>query len=188
MLQDTEEMIALKIVCGRCSRGFVREIDDHYENRTLHVHIILDEIAALEGVAAAKPSNMQQEKPFDRHPLQGLWHKHFMQPAYIGKNLENHWTPKRSKRLEQLIRDVPPDRWAYDFVIEGYSRRAGNAPPSEGLQPALTGEWIVFARHQGLNYYLTLGRHGEDEEIWKRCRACAPDFPELSILQEDRLS
>jgi hypothetical protein len=186
MLQDTEEMIALRIVSGRYSRGFVREIDDHYENRTLHVHMILDEIAALEGVAAAKPSNMKEATPLRRHPLQGLWHKHFMQPAYIGKNLENYWTPER---LEQLEREVPRDRWIHYFAIEGYSRRAGNAPPSEGLQqPALTGEWIVFARHQGLNHYLTLGRHGEDEEIWKRCRACAPEYPELSILQEDRLS
>jgi hypothetical protein len=65
MLQDTEEMIALRIVSGRYSRGFVREIDDHYENRTLHVHMILDEIAALEGVAAAKPCACRKSNPED---------------------------------------------------------------------------------------------------------------------------
>jgi ribosomal protein L22 len=46
-----------------------------------------------------------------------------------------------------------------------------------------TGQWLVFARHDETNYYLTLGLHGDDEEIWKRCRACAHEFGELKILR-----
>ncbi|MFH0295655.1 hypothetical protein AAFX91_00225 [Bradyrhizobium sp. 31Argb] len=183
MREEMEEWLALKTSSGKCSTGLLHQLVYHYENRTLHVHQILDEIAILEGVSP-KRSLTKPESELGRPPLRGLWHKHFMQPAYIAKNLVNYWNPEK---LEQLEREVPRDRWIHHFVIEGYSQRAGNAPPSEGLQPALTGQWIVFAKHQGINYYLTLGRHAEDEEIWRRCRACAPEFPDLSILQEDRL-
>jgi hypothetical protein len=63
-------------------------------------------------------------------------------------------------------------------VMKGYSDRARNSK--------LTGEWIIFAKHDDRNYYLTLGVHGDDAAIWDRCRSCADEFPELAILREDR--
>jgi len=60
---------------------------------------------------------------------------------------------------------------AAGFVQGGYLGRK-----DEGK---LTGEWIVFAVQGGTNYYLTLSRHGEDEAIWHRTKACAAEFPEL---------
>jgi hypothetical protein len=50
----------------------------------------------------------------------------------------------------------------------------------------LTGEWIVFAKQDGVNYYLTLGVHQDDEAIWRRCKACAAEFPDLRIIQKNR--
>jgi hypothetical protein len=44
----------------------------------------------------------------------------------------------------------------------------------------VTGEWIVFRKHNGMNYYLTLGNHTEDYgDIYSRAvLACAfDDFP-----------
>lgn len=33
----------------------------------------------------------------------------------------------------------------------------------------MTGEWFVFHKHEGKNYYLTFGLHGEtNDEIYKR--------------------
>jgi hypothetical protein len=48
----------------------------------------------------------------------------------------------------------------------------------------LTGEWIVFAKHEGKNYYLTLAAHGEgDDHIFARIRdGCVSEFPFLSSL------
>lgn len=181
MREELEEWLSLQMVSGKYSAGLVDELTTHYVNRTLHVHMVLDEIAALEGRPGAKPSNTKSEALFQRRILKGLWHKHFMQPGYIGQNLQNHWT---DERLEQLLRDVPTSRIPYDLVLRGYTERAGNGAPD--APPALTGEWIVFAKHDDLNYYLTLGVHGDDRRIWSRCRACAAEFPELSILKENR--
>ena len=30
-------------------------------------------------------------------------------------------------------------------------------------EKTVTGEWIIFHKHNGLNYYLTLGSHLEDD-------------------------
>jgi hypothetical protein len=49
----------------------------------------------------------------------------------------------------------------------------------------LTGEWIVFAKHNGQNYYLCLARHNEgDELIFSRIKQiCFREFPFLQIQQ-----
>jgi hypothetical protein len=46
----------------------------------------------------------------------------------------------------------------------------------------LTGEFIVYAAYEGINYYLTLGKHGEYGHIAERIRACAAEFPFLDTL------
>lgn len=169
-------MIACVMVTGRCSTGLVRQLSDHLKRRTLHVHTVLDEIAALEGVRRAKPSITKPASLFQRPPLKDLWHKHFMQPAFLGKNLRLQLTVER---FQKLFREKPIETLVHHLVLDSYSERAGNA--------ALTGEWIVFARQHNVNFYLTLGTHIEgDHEIWKRCQACASEFKELDILRENR--
>jgi hypothetical protein len=48
----------------------------------------------------------------------------------------------------------------------------------------LTGEWIVFAKHEDKNYYLCLAVHDEgDDHIFARIRdGCVSEFPFLSDL------
>jgi hypothetical protein len=87
MIDEMEEWLRLRVVSGRYSAGLLRELSGHYENRTLHVHMILDEIAALEGVRGSKPSITKPATMFRGPVLAGLWHKHFMQPGYIAQNL-----------------------------------------------------------------------------------------------------
>jgi hypothetical protein len=104
----------------------------------------------------------------------------------MAANLKLHWTPDRLRRLimnsfggreffdEQAARDL-----SKGFVQGGYMER--------GSEGRLTGEWVVFAKQDDVNYYLTLGIHTEDDEaIWCRCKACAAEFPGLRIIQEDR--
>jgi hypothetical protein len=65
-------------------------------------------------------------------------------------------------------------RIADDAVRGTYIRRSENQ--------ALTGEWIIFAKHQGENYYLTLGTHDEgDGEAFARIAAqCFAEYPFLA--------
>ena len=51
-----------------------------------------------------------------------------------------------------------------------------------GANNKLTGEWIVFAKHQGQNYYLCLTNHESgDENIAQSIKsACVPQFSFLN--------
>jgi hypothetical protein len=181
--EEMKGSLRLKTVSGRYSSGLVGELAAHYVNRTLHVHKVLDEIGVLEGAPGARPSNAKRATVFRGPILRGLSHKHVTQPADIFENVTNHW--KDQVRLETAVRAVPVDQLAHHLIMEGYSARAGNAVP--GDPPLLTGEWsIVFVEHDGRNYYLTLGLHKDDASIWRRCRACSSQFPELAILRENR--
>jgi hypothetical protein len=169
------------MVTGRYSAGLVREL----ENETENVSPIFEAIAALEGAKTATPSRTKEACPFDRGKwLKGLWHVHYTQAQFMRQNLELHWKPV--DRLKRLIKDSFDGRELSQAIrdfskgfVEGYLQR--------GNEKKLTGEWVVFAKQDGVNYYLTLGTHKkEDEAIWRRCKACAPEFPGLRIIQEDR--
>jgi hypothetical protein len=50
-------------------------------------------------------------------------------------------------------------------------------------QSRLTGEWIVFAKANGRNIYLTLAGHDESNEaVLSRCSLAPEEFPELASL------
>jgi len=71
--------------------------------------------------------------------------------------------------------------------VSGNRDRVEEPDDPRPAESATTGEWIVFAKQDDEAYYLTLGAHTEDDEaIWRRCKACASEFPGLRIIQEDR--
>jgi hypothetical protein len=60
--------------------------------------------------------------------------------------------------------------------MDGYRERSQSGE--------ITGEWIIFARQNDVNYYLTLGSHTEgDEAIRQRVLDCCAEFPNLLICQ-----
>lgn len=164
------------MVTGRYSANLVKEFDAHVDNATANIFPIFAEIATLEGAQRSRPSQTKPPAQFTGKWLKGLWHKHYSQAHFMRKNLQNHWTPKRVAEmlkeadkvpmtsLEQRVMDL-----SYRLVSQGYLDRAN--------EPGLTGEWIVYARQDGVAYYLTLANHTEgDEAIWRRCQACAGEF------------
>ena len=170
------DQLTAVIVTGRYSTLLASDLDSHIRNRSLHSHLVTDEIAALEG-GRRRPQTKPEREYFKRNWLKGLWHKHFFQPGYMLKNIQRHWT--RARLREAFGKRMPIGEALYRLVIGGYTARAGAGE--------LTGECIVFAKQDGVNFYLTLANHKEDDEVvWRRCKACAAELPQLSILQEER--
>jgi hypothetical protein len=178
---STKWFLDRAVVTGRYSAGLIREIDAHVENETANIFPIFEEIGALDGSKTARPSRTKPACPLKGRWLKGLWHKHYTQARFMRANLKLHWTPDRLRRLiggreffdEQATRDLSRG------LVQGYVER--------GSKRRLTGEWVVFAKQDDVNYYLTLGTHTEDDEaIWRRCKACAAELPSLRIIQEVR--
>ncbi len=145
---------------------------------------IIAEVQGLEGSAplvGTKPTSQ-----FERPTLQGLWKKHYLVAgkASMAENIRRGWGRKQ-RVLRQIIKEsynpmtahLPPEtvpkNIANAAITDTYAERS--------REQRLTGEWIVYAKCGGQNYYLCLARHGEgDSDILERIkRGCVDEFPFL---------
>lgn len=173
----------LHIGSGFYSRILVEQLRFHVENRTAHIFAIMDEIAYLENKPLRRISRTKPPTQFTGDILRGLWHKHYTQAAFIEKNIQNHWRQNDLDELANSIMDnntIPLDKrigqLAHRIVIDGYKERSD--------QKKMTGEWIIYARQDECNYYLTLGHHDEDAAILERVLLCEGEFPALKFFKE----
>lgn len=159
---------------------------------------VLDELDFLEdrrGISSAVSSTQ-----FKHAPLHPLWHKHFFTAHHVMRNIMDRWGMHgNAKELDRLIREVATecgdneDLWPTvlvdRLVVNGFKERArtGDAarvretPPVGKRERGLTGDWIVYGKHAGENYYLDLATHEEGkrpkqlmEKLW---RGCAAEYP-----------
>ena len=148
-------------------------------------YIVLDELDCLEGLRLQRQTKPAEQ--FHYPPLRPLWHKHYSAPRHLVPNVGARWNlmGKRHDALDAAIREVArkhgsdPNVWPRVFlhrlVLGGYSERAART--------RLTGDWIIFGKHEGLNYYLDLATHEEGKEperLFEKLRTGnAAEFPFL---------
>ena len=169
---------------GNFSTIFLGQIFNFHFSRSVSTFSILDEINHLEGKGRA--SHTAKENQYKHDPLKGLWKKHFTDARFISKNIDNHFGLSKggNKKLDQVINRVCSnhtetteafaDELSYELTINAYQSRVD--------KNRMTGEWIVFQKYEGKNYYLTLASHQEeDNEIYKRvCMTYDMNFPFLN--------
>lgn len=153
----------------------------------LHEHVI-PEIAHLEN--SNRPSKTGKAKSFKREQMKGLWKKHFYLPQFFTQNVKNAWglSPEsRSTSFEDTFarslkeyNAAPTEERAAEFssfiaqsLIDG-----ANARP-------LTGEYVVFEKHENKNYYLCIARHSDDDAILRWAGEARKDFQFLNNLNEN---
>lgn len=138
----------------------------------------------------------QFKKPIqNRHPpFKGLWHKHYMQDglASLAQNVQKGLTWFEIPLFKQMIQDsqnageerfIEPHHVPalVEDIVSGNRQRLAE-------RQALSGEWIVFAKHEGQNYYLTIATH--DSQTHQQVReqinqVCCVEFSFLSQLLAD---
>lgn len=137
---------------------------------------------------------------FKHAPLHPLWHKHFFTARHLVRNIMDRWgmhgTAKEHARLIKEVAaecggnvDLWPAVLVDRLVVNGYMERArtGEAakvretPTGEGRECGLTGDWIIYGKHEGMNYYLDLAKHeegNEPEQLMEKLRlGCAAEYP-----------
>jgi hypothetical protein len=154
---------------------------------------IIAEIASLEsstGRGKGKPA-----EPFGGR-LRGFWHKHFFEARFMAKNLaeelEKNFNALFYRDFMRLWQNDPELKdetsveklsglLSHVMVQRALENRAGRF--KRGVKSRLTGEWIVFAKDSGRNFYLTLALHNETARaIACRIYGCALDFPFVLAL------
>jgi len=141
---------------------------------------VLREIKNLESGETAPQTKPASQ--FSYKPLKGLWHKHFFAAHFVPHNILN---ALKGGVLERLITEVhgtnkSPKEKSGELahrVVQGSIENRAN-------DNKLTGEWIVFAKHNQKNYYLCCNTHNAgDQMIFDRIESnCPRDFPFLSAL------
>lgn len=152
---------------------------------------VLRELDYLEGFRES--SSTKEEKPFKHGRLRSFWHKHYFAPRHLMRNLGERWGIRNDGNHDLLkmlhhvakLHGDDPDRWPaeveYRLFVDGFNDRAARG---------LTGNWIIYAKHEGLNYYLDLAVHeeGRDQDcLYRKLRAgSVVDFPFVFPDQEER--
>lgn len=197
-LRITEEEVTLfqdnnvglcHVDCSRLSHLLLAQLTSIRKHRVFNSFSITDVIQRLEG-GGRSDSCVRGEEPFKYQPLQGFWKVHFFDARFLVQNLVNHWglAYESSTKLSELNSRVAEEeerhptphgrqgRLAHEFVMGGYEERAH--------KKNLTGEWLVFAKHENLNYYLCVTQHSStkegDETIYEMLKEyCEDQYPFL---------
>jgi hypothetical protein len=152
--------------------------------REIDQFAVLDEIDYLEGIRTS--SRTVPEQPFRKPPLVPLWHKHVFTARNSATNVLVRWGLDKggNRDLVRLVDEIAqehrdnPHAWsaalAHRLVVEGFEERT---------ERGLTGNWLVFGKHKGSNYYLDLAAHVEgvgeraDALLARLRNGCAAEFP-----------
>ncbi|WP_428246280.1 hypothetical protein [Ferrovibrio sp.] len=135
--------------------------------------IIIMEMDALEGLA---PSSTRRPADMFLHPpLTPLWHKHVFMPRHVVGNLGAHWgllnkqhlpiEEQGNSRLDRMIADVfsKHDEVSDDFIRD-LTTGFIDKPFWYRFDKGVTGDWLIFAKHKGENYYLHYTEHSKSSE------------------------
>jgi hypothetical protein len=133
---------------------------------------VLEGLTNLDGTPPAEK--------FKREPLIGLYKKHFTTARFLLRNLYNFQISDFGNQYFQGAFEEASRRSSgyVDDAFTGYLVDQMTFPPIEMRfrTNRLTGEWAVFHRHEGRNYYLTLASHDEANEAIHERAVLACDF------------
>lgn len=146
---------------ARLSRLLCEQLAFAISTRALDSFAVTAVLQALEG--HGPQAGRVQPRRFSYPPLHGLMHVHFVEASFIPHNLRVELDqPSTRSRIQRVVHqagaDLPHDEamalLAHELTAGSYEQRAA--------RDALTGEWIIYAEHEGQKLYLGLARHSRD--------------------------
>lgn len=144
------------VIPGRYSSLFVADLL-LLSAQGIDPYHIVREIKALEG--GTPESGTKPATKFTRPTLKGLWHKHFFAPlpSVFAHNILNQFGENGIADLVNEIFDPSKNSVVTQQMIDELAHRATVEPYEKRYDAGkLTGEWIVFGKHDDINYYLRM--------------------------------
>lgn len=198
LLRRYDSLLLKKNVClsepysHRMSQCLALRLQYYSSLRRINKFSVLDEIALLEKTPTSRSTGTKAAEKFRGQILGRFWHKHYHDAMHIPQNVLNIWfggyavkqDSLKIKLHEVLMTDV--DDTDMEKYWETMANRISHAIVYEGIEArknrgALTGEWLIYYKHAGLNYYLDLADHRElndQQRLFDRLKdECAWEFP-----------
>ncbi|MBY5609927.1 hypothetical protein [Rhizobium leguminosarum] len=140
-------------------------------------------LAAIREVEAGETQlRTKKASEFTRPPLKGLWHKHYFSARFLAHNILLGWGATGLKQIIEQEMNPAKSPTVNHEMIEAMATRAVAEPIERRFNAGkITGEWVVFAKNNGENYYLCMGTHEMgDQMIYDNIMTgCRHDFPDL---------
>lgn len=143
-------------------------------------HDILSAITALEH--GEPPSGVKPATKFKNLPLKGLWHKHFFSAHFVVQNILLGLGKTGLQNLANEVMDPAKSPViTQEMINELVHRVTYETFETRDTSKKITGEWLIYLRHAGKNYYLCCTTHNAgDQFIYDRImQHCVRDFPDL---------
>jgi hypothetical protein len=143
-------------------------------------HDILGAIRALEQGEPA--TGIKPATQYRNLPLKGLWHKHYFSANFVVNNIILGLGKNGIEKLVKEVMNPAKSPTITTEMINELAQRVTREPlEKRDAAKKLTGEWIVYLRRGGKNYYLCCNTHNAgDQFIYDRIKDhCVRDFPEL---------
>jgi hypothetical protein len=183
---DPERMLDLaslyeldQLIPGKYSSLFVLNLYLLDKVSGVDPHQVISEIKHLEGLGTSRQTKEAAE--FKGSVLRGLWHKHFfpMLPSTFAHNITKHFGKNGLEKLVNEVFDSAKSNVVTREMINNLARRVVEDPiVDRGSAGKLTGEWIIFAKENGQNYYLSISPHtSDDENLAANLKTCSYEFP-----------
>ncbi len=196
-LQDVDGWLSIKLRGGRCSRLLREQLSRHslalgevysglrYYFEPYDIYSVIESI---------ENGRSHSEKPFTGG-LRGLFHAHHSKSFFMAENAWRNWN--RKVRESGLCEHDYMEKRATELLQERISKGMSQANAEKNLLKDIayielmagiegpqrkTGEWLIYAKREGIHYYLTLAFHTEgDDNILKKMEPC---FQELEFLRK----
>lgn len=159
-----ESLAFYRLPMERISTVFLMQAYASEANRVFDTFDITQPLKVMEGLSEVDdtPDADQFKDPI----LLGLSKKHFSSARFIPRNLSGFLQSKFGGEYFQRIFDEAAAISGSGYVDDIFTKYLAHhitIPPLEmrGRARKFTGEWVVFYTHEGLNYYLCLGFHGQ---------------------------
>jgi len=167
---------------GRYSKLLLADLLAFYKLFNVGTDEVLTALRDYELGRASRTGN-KPPTSFKHYPLKGLYHIHFSSVRYIKQNIMLGLGRNGLKNIiDEVFDNDNIDRSLFGKVIA--DRVVNKTLAHRASKNKMTGEWVVFAKHQGKLYYLCLARHKDgDQQIRNRIEEyCLEEFPFLKDL------
>jgi hypothetical protein len=151
-----------------------------------------DILSAIKDVEHGEPaSGVKPATQFKNMPLKGLWHKHYFSAHFLVQNI---FLALGKNGLDKLVNEAfdpaKSDVITREMVNELAQRLAHEPFQARDAAKKVTGEWMVYLRRDGKNYYLCCNTHdANDQFIYDRIMEhCVRDFPDLPMWLKEQQS
>jgi len=180
---EDNEFFGISDIRDRVSDYFVAQLKQLLEEGRVHTESIINEINYLEDPKGR--TRTKKAKKFSGGKLKGFWHTHFFNGDASQQAINYLKLLDKEGAVESIIKNIVDETDDPRIISKKIAERMVSQQFGDITdKKSWTGDWVIYAKHKGINYYLMICKHskpGEDTDpIYHEIKEnCGSQYPFL---------